>query len=216
MHTRLFILIFACLLGIASGQQSRGDVVIALGPPVVAGTTASLDVFFQFTGDPGDTIDAFQLSVIGSDAALTSGGANFGRFSFAANPALFGAWSGSPSSIGDFGFSLFTPNDLIGGPFLLPAVDPYRIGTLNVNLAGLVAEFVTVTLAGNDPLFPTWVGGNIGGVPAEIPIDFAQPGGVAIPIAAAAVPEGGTFALAAVGMALLAGYRQRRSQGMAR
>lgn len=210
MQARIIAPALAGLIALAACPPSRADVVISLGGPVVSGTTASLGVYFEFAGSPGDAIEAFQLSLLGSDLLLTAGGTDFSRFSFAPNAALFADWSASPGSIGAAGFSLFAPNDLIAGPFLAPSAAPYLIGTLTVDLSGLAAGLVTVTLAGNDPTFPTEALGQAGGSFGPVAATFAQPDGVEIPIAAATVPEPSAWALAAAGVASLLGYRRWR------
>src|SRR3954453_2502730 len=56
-----------------------------LGAPTVTATSASFEVSLTFTGDPTDTINAIQLSVLGSSDELTAAGTDFSRFAFAPN-----------------------------------------------------------------------------------------------------------------------------------
>lgn len=203
MHLK-WALITGLLLVCGASPARAALIVVGMDPPSYSGTVASMDVTFHFTGDPGDTMEAFQLSVIGSDPLLTSGGADYGRFSFAPNSALFTGWDGTPADFGTGGFVFYSN---LSGAGLPPSDTPYLIGTLSVELAGLVSDApLLVTLNGGDPFFPTDAAGFVGGNFDRIPVDAAAASQF---VTAAAIPEPSTLAVFTL-VGLAAGCMARR------
>src|SRR5689334_1904021 len=118
---RLTLLVGILVLSMSAPSQAA--LIVSLDTPDVTDSTANIDVRFEFNGGPSDSIEAFQISVIGSDSVLTVGGTDYSRFSFTLNSDpladasnLLATWSGTPS-IADGGFEFFTPADVVGGPF---------------------------------------------------------------------------------------------------
>jgi hypothetical protein len=205
----------AILLGglwLAMVAPARADsVTFDLGSPIVTETSASFDVDLTFDGSAGDQIQAVQISVLGSDPALTANGADFSRFSFALDTSTLPGWK-ELVPVGVLGVGLEGPSDPVSGPFLGPSATPYHIGTLTIDLTGLpTSKALFATLAGGPPGLNTDVGGLVGGtfVPsfsAAGMVDFAQPNGVAF----STVPEPGSVTLFALGALALFLRRQGR------
>jgi hypothetical protein len=80
-------------LGVPAASPAAVIVTFDLQPTGVTTRTATFDVLLTFPDAPGDTIEALQLGITGSDPALTADGTNFGRFSFALNPATLPGWA---------------------------------------------------------------------------------------------------------------------------
>lgn len=215
LPTRWRALALFLLVALGPHATARAALLASFGTPTYVGSTAQVPIEATFSGAPADTLEALQLSLIGSDPALTAGGTDFSRFAFAIDGTTLVNWSASPPDIGTSGFTLLAPNDPINGPFLSPSAAPYNIGLLTVDLAGLVpGSTPIVTLAGNDPLFPTEGAGTVGGSFGPIPTTFGQPGGLALLVPATAVPEPGALALAGLGAFLatvVAAHRRRQS-----
>ncbi len=200
---------FAAILGLMlvwNPSPSVAGVVASFGSPSYEGSTATLEVLFSFSGDPGDTLEAFQLSVIGSDSLLTEGGTDFGRFSFVPSLPLLSGWDGTPSDFGTDGYVFYSTLSGV----LPPSASPYLLGTLSVDLSGLTSDSpLLVTLNGQDPLFPTVAAGMIGGSFDFLPVDA---GAATVWLQATPIPEpsGLTLFGLAIG-SLLVGLRRRKA-----
>lgn len=207
------VLLVSGVILIGSRPASGAFVTFDLSASTVTPTTASFEVFLGFTGQPGDRVEAIQLSVVGSSPQLTS--PNFGRFTFAPNASALPGWA-ELAPIAGSGFNLLAPLDPINGPFLAPSATPYDLGTLRVDLGGLGAsQALVVTLAGGTP-GPTGtdVGGTVNGV--FIPsfatggqaaqVAFTEPSGIRF----TTVPEPGGLTLLGLGLIGVMGYIRRR------
>lgn len=185
--------------GVARAEFASFD----LGTPTVTPTSAVIPVSLTFTGGAGDEIVVIQLSVLGSSDALTGGGTDFGRFSFALNGTTLPGWT-ELAPISTFGVGLYGPSDPVGGPFLSPGGGPIELGTLTVDLTGIAAgQALLVTLAGGPPGLSTDAGGLIGGSPVDSfaslgLVGFNPPDGVTF----TSVPEPAGLRLLAVGVLL--------------
>src|SRR5262249_974875 len=90
---------------------------------------------------------SFIIDVSGSSGALTSDGQDFSRFSFTPNSSLLTQWTTISSDFDSFGTVFYDTNPTPGPigslpdlstfnplPSLPSGADPYRLGTLSVNL----------------------------------------------------------------------------------
>lgn len=199
----LLAAVFAAALATPT-RASADNIVAGLEQPTYSwNNTATMGVTFLFSGNPGNTMEAFQLSVIGSDPLLTLSGTDYSRFSFTPNTSLLSGWAGTPTTFGSDGFVFYSTF----GNGLPPSESPYQLGTLTVDLAGLSPNSpLTVTLNGQDPLFSTFAAGMIGGDFDLIPVDASGATVMVTP-----VPEPGSALLLAtgVGFAVLRLRRRR-------
>ena len=214
-------LVVLMMLGLGTVQVGTATGAIAtfdLGAPVVTPQQARIPVSLGFSGDPSDTIEAIQLSVLGSDSLLTASGTNFSRFSFYLNTTTLPNWH-ELVSVGSFGVGLYAPQDPISGPFLNPSASPYALGTLTIDLANLPTDRqVLVTLADGPPGLDTDVGGTVNG--ALVPsfaasgqvaqVAFTEPSGVSF--FTTSVPEPGSLTLLGLGVLGLVSYACRRQR----
>lgn len=217
----LAVLLIGAWVSVPGLLRAGAIVTVDLRPPAVTSTSAAFEVLLGFTGDPGDLIEAIQLSVLGSDPQLTQNGSDFSRFTFALNTTALPEWTAFPPGLSGGGVALYGPIDPILGPFLVPNPTPYDIGTLSVDLIGLaVGTSLRVTLAGGPPGQDTDVGGTVGGtfVPSfagdtsgSASLGFLNPGGVDFVVGQQVeVPEPAAVSLLVLGFAVLFGCRRRR------
>ena len=137
-----------------------------------SGNKADLSLFLNYTSDnAADTIEAIQLSVLGSSPEISD--LDYARFSFHANTAALPAGWGV-----DVPFGLIPGGESLS---LLSGVDPipanggsFLLGTLKVDFSGIPAgTLLAVVIAGSS--FPTRI--SVAGVVNEIgtdPVDFEQ------------------------------------------
>ena len=218
--TLTIILLSACL---ATGMANAVSVAtINMNLVSLTSSTAEIDVLMDLTGDAGDFIDQYQLSVFDSD--LTSGNTDFGRFQY--TPELdvqsdldpdndLSVFAGDVNSDG-FTFLTTTLGDPDADPFTPNPVD-YVLGRLSVNLAGVPGgTSVTVTLAGGVFPFDTDAAGRIDAANEMSwrtinALQFGEPGGLTFTVPQSqpgrAIPEPATAALLALAGCLL---RRRR------
>lgn len=200
------MLLCAAAFGLLAGLGATANaalVTFQLGAPTIVGDTASLEVSLTFELGPSETtgtLDTIGLSVVGSDPALTE--PTFIRFSFAPSPAISG-WSAG-GNIGTDGFVSFFDTTFTG----LDA-GTHVLGTLFVDLSGISATSVVVTIDSGPVGDDTFAAGEIDGDYVEfVPPGFA-PGEQTIDVAP--VPEPGTLAIMALGGAVsLLGLRTPR------
>lgn len=218
MHRRclLPVLVAIASLGCVNHAWAGAVTTLNLSQASISGNSALLDVSLTFSGAPGDTVEAIQLSVYGSNPLLTNSDTDFSRFGFTPDATSLGGWlEFSPLSTG-LGF--YAPSDPVNGPFLSPSASPIDLGVMSVDLTGLApATKLFVTLDGGPTGLGTDLGGTIGGTPvfsfaaadpAVVSLQFAQPKGVdfVTPGQTSAVPEPGTFVLLTTGLlGLMAG-----------
>jgi len=215
---RYWVLAFAaaCLLA-PMNKADAATAEISLVQSSLSAGEVEFNVEITFTGDtPTDTLDNLQLSVIGSDPALTAGGADFSRFEF--NPTFPGWVSLLPFDVLNNGIGLFGAFDPILGPFIEPSPLPQVAGVLRVDLSGIPeGTIVNVAITGDDPfLGGTDVSGTVNGVPVfsftDPPNDLivAQANGLNVTVpAGAAVPEPSSLLLASFAAGIV-GFRRRR------
>src|SRR6056297_2179621 len=99
------------------GQLSAGTITFSLGSPTFSGSIAEFDLQLEFTGDPGDRINAIQFGVNELDPGLPT---DFSRFSFALdNNSPFDSWLSS-GTLGSSGAELLAPFLPAVGPFVTP------------------------------------------------------------------------------------------------
>ena len=186
-HYRI-LLLSALVSGMLAARAADAAVItFDLEVVSVTSTAADIDVFVTFTSDnENDTLEAFQLSVWGSDDQVAPNSSpierDFRRFTFTlSTDGLLSTW-GSSGTLPDGGVELG-----FGLPscFITCEYTPLKLGTLNVDLAGLGGKQVMVTLAGGPPGLHTDAGGTFGGEwvwSAEDDLNtlvtFADPGGV--------------------------------------
>jgi hypothetical protein len=154
-HTSHAIVALAvtALAGLAADRTApAASVTITLENPTVTTSTAVFNVDLSFQGNPGDLLNTVQLSVVGSDPALTAGGTDYSRFRFQLNTAAVPGWSELAPINPTTGFDLNAPNDPVNGPFIGPT-SGLLFGTLTVNLAGIAL---------GTSLFATLAGGTLG------------------------------------------------------
>lgn len=215
IRSRHVALLSALVLGLSASPPSQAGVVFNLSSPTASNATASFQVSLAFSGGAGDSIDAINLNVAGSDAALigrdVNGDLDFSRFTFA--PALAGYLS-TPFSAE--GAALIFDANAPPAP-LLPSSSPYVLGTLTVDFSGLEASLpLNVSLSGGDPAFATDATGTLGGSQADSfaaagLVQFGQPDGVPI----RPVPEPSTLTMLgaggfAIGASLIRRLRRNR------
>jgi hypothetical protein len=201
----LSILAGILAMGLVSSPAAANSVsaTLTLGAPTVTATEATIPVWLSFSGNAGDTIDNINLDVANSSPELTGGGFDFSRFSFAISPGLAG-----------LGWTELIPVDFLGvetivaGPSpLTPSATDYAVGTLQVDLSGLLGVF-TVTLSPVDPTQGSDVGGLVGGdyvsyADSRI-LSLGNPEGVAL------VPEPLTASAVFLAVGTLGAYLRRR------
>lgn len=221
------VIIFCAGLLPSSNVHATIFVEFDLAVNSVTSSQASLDVSLQFTGDPGDQIEGYQLSVIGSDPLLTNGGTDFSRFGFVPNTSVapLSSWLGS-GTLATSGLELGFPLDPLFGPFLLPSSSPLTLGTILVDLTGLAVNApLHVSLNAGIPGLDTDVFGTFGGtfVPSlaaegnpDLVLAFADPSGVQFTtptVNGGVVPEPGSLVIWCLAGMVLVGnlWRRRRS-----
>jgi MYXO-CTERM domain-containing protein len=137
-------LAFAAALSTAAAAQAVTQVKVDLGPPILNGNVAQMQVTLDFLdgGDPTNGITFVQIGVAGSDSTLTAGGTNYSRFSFTPGSALT---SHNWDFFAGFGPSAIESSVSYSAPFPLDPLDAlyaagntHVLGTLNVDLTGLV------------------------------------------------------------------------------
>lgn len=164
-HYRI-LLLSAFMSGMLAARAADAAVVIEFDLDLVSvtSTAADIDVFVTFTSDDeNDTLEAFQLSLWGSDDQVAPNSSlierDFSRFTFTLSTYwLLSTWGSSgtlPTAGVELGFGL-------SSWFITCEDTPLRLGTLNVDLAGLGGKQVMVTLAGGPPGLHTDAGGTFG------------------------------------------------------
>jgi hypothetical protein len=163
-RTHLFIPVLIGALVLMAGKPCRaGTATFSLGTPVVTAGEADIGISLLFSGNPGDTIEAIQLSVLGSDPLLTANGTDFSRFAFDLNATTLPGWLANPT-IDAVGLAFLFPSDPISGPFLSPSATPYDLGTLKLNLDGLpTGQTLFVTIEDGPAGSQTDAGGTVNG-----------------------------------------------------
>jgi len=141
-------LAFAVALSAAATAQAVTQIKVDLGPPIINGNVAQMQVTLDFLdgGDPTNGVTFIQIGVAGSDGTLTAGGTDYSRFSFTPGSALTShAWD----LFADFGPFSTASSVSYSAPLPLSALDAlysidntHVLGTLNVNLAGFAAGTV--------------------------------------------------------------------------
>jgi hypothetical protein len=191
---RKIIACLSALLGIGSLPAGAAIMVdIDLSGATVTAAQADFQVSLLFAGAPTDQIEAYQLSIFGSDPLLTAGDTDFSRFSYtpANSPTPLDTWT-SAGTISIAGTDLGFPINP-AGPFITPPVTPIVLGVLSVDLSGLApGTALRVTLAGGLPGLATDVGGTFGGTFApslaaaadpNLQLTFSDPSGVSFAVA---------------------------------
>jgi len=137
----------------APAAHAAAMATLDLGSAAVVGQTARLELFLEFaSGNAADRIEVIEPSVWGSDPLLTSNNTNFGRFSFSLDTGELTSplWQ----ELDPLGAGTWPWLGMYEAPLGDPGIarrpgNPYHVGTLQVNLAGLPADqSVFVTLAG--------------------------------------------------------------------
>lgn len=172
---RAVALAVTTLAGLTAGRTTpAASVTINLENPAVTASTAVFNVDLSFQGNPGDILNTVQLSVVGSDSALTAGGTNYSRFSFQLNSAAVPGWSELAPINPATGFDLNGPNEPVNGPFI-GSTSGLLFGTLTINLVGIAPDTsLFATLArGTVGLDSTDLGGVVSGTAID---SFAQAG----------------------------------------
>ena len=228
MITRYWTVLMLVLAAGPFAAPGQGAVVIDFDLQVgsVTSSTADVDVLMTFSGAPTDTVEGVQLSVWGSDPALTSFGTDFSRFAFVLNmtaPPL-SAWDSS-GTLPLSGLELAFPSD---PSFITPGDIPLNLGTLSVDLSRIApGTQLMISLAGGFPGLDTDAGGTFGGqfVPSAAAdptasVTFADPGGVtfSVPGDTQPIPEPASLSiwlLLAATMAAAA-FQRRRHKGKER
>jgi hypothetical protein len=219
MNRQAFIRFTAFVLMAVASTSAQASIAVEfdLSAPIVTANTAQFEVRLHFAGDLGDQIEAYQLSVIGSDPQLTVGDTDFTRFSYTPvnSPAPLDVWTSSGTI--SFGTELGFPIDLFAGPFITPSATPLVLGILSVNLTGIAGSSLNVTLAGGPPGFETDVGGTFAGNPVfsvvgaadpDLPLTYSDPSGVSfatLSVPTGQVPEP-TSLMSWAGLLILGGY----------
>jgi hypothetical protein len=137
-HYRI-LLLSAFVSGMLAARAADAAVItFDLDLVSVTSTAADIDVFVTFASDYDDTLQAFQLSVWGSDPKLTLGGTDFSRFAFTVDSDTLSHWLVFVSfKDAFFGAIMVAPDDPLTGPFITPSDDKLRLGTLNVDLSNI-------------------------------------------------------------------------------
>jgi len=132
------------MMATAATVQAVPTVVVTLGPPVINGSQAELEVSINFsdTDNPNAVIAGFQLDVSQSDASLTT--PDFFRFSFTPDAAVatWDSFVGFPTD----SVVTFVPVDASVDNL---AIGTHTLGVLNVNLGGLPAGSQHAVSIGN-------------------------------------------------------------------
>jgi len=219
----MHVLAIGLLVWIGHSSRSNAGIMttIDLGTPSVSATSASFDVSITFPGGAGDQIEAFQVSVLGSDPLLTGGGTDFTRFVFTPDPVTLPSWF-ELAPVSASGVGLFIPSDPTG-PFLLPSPLPQHVGILTVDLIGIAAGAdLMVTLAGGPSGQDTDLGGVVGGsfIPSfagditnSVVLAFTDPDGVVFKgPGTQVIPEPGTLCSFAACLLAPMLYRKERKR----
>jgi hypothetical protein len=190
----------------------------SLGTPTVTANSAVFAVTLSFGGSPSDDLDGVQLSVVGSDPALTKSGTDYSRFSFQLNTANVPGWSEQAPIGGSTGFDLILPTDPINGPFISPVTN-LLFGTLTIDLTGIApGSSLFATLAGGSRgVDSTDASGTINGTEivslASAGLLSSTPPQVVFQTPGTVVPEPASLALALPPMLLAVALAIRRRAG---
>src|SRR5262249_25117514 len=91
------LILGAMIVGTASRCSADAVATFWLGTPTVTASEVDIPVSLLFSsGNAADTIEAIQLSVIGSDPLLTASDTDFSRFTFDVNTTTLSGWLQNP------------------------------------------------------------------------------------------------------------------------